>query len=194
MQELTVTHDGVADPLPDPFTVFATQNPVEQEGTYPLPLAQLDRFMLKIVVDYPDARTEEGIFREHHATAAQRNLGALGVRPVVTPDQVVRARSQIRETFVRDEVIAYARRLVQASREDDSLSVGASPRAGLMLLMAAKGLSRFEGRDYVTPDDVKAAFRPALRHRVVLSPSAELEGATADDVLGGILDTVEVPR
>jgi MoxR-like ATPase len=194
MQELTVTCDGVAHPLPEPFTVFATQNPIEQEGTYPLPLAQLDRFMFKIVIGYPGPEVEERIFQEHHATAWCRDVGALGVTPVVEPAQVVEARQTIRQTFVRDEVIGYVRRLIQATRVDDSLSVGASPRAGLMLLMGAKGLARFEGREYVTPDDVKAAFRHALRHRVVLSPSAELEGATADAILGGILDTTEVPR
>jgi len=194
MQELTVTHDGVAHPLPEPFTVFATQNPVEQEGTYPLPLAQLDRFMFKVVVGYPGPEIEERIFKEHHATASCRDIGELGVRPVVEPAQVREARETIRQTFVRDEVIGYVRRLVEATRGDDSLSVGASPRAGLMLLMGAKSLARFSQRDFVTPDDVKAAFCPALRHRVVLSPSAALEGAAADDVLGGILESIEVPR
>ncbi len=194
MQELTVTHDGVTHPLPEPFTVFATQNPIEQEGTYPLPLAQLDRFMFKVTVGYPGPEVEERILKEHHATAACRDLRELGVGPVVEPAQVSEARETIRQTFVRDEVIGYVRRLMQATRLDDSLAVGASPRAGLMLLMGAKSLARFDGRDFVTPDDVKAAFLPALRHRVVLSPSAELEGATADDVIGGVLESTEVPR
>ncbi|MFO0948298.1 MAG: MoxR family ATPase [Planctomycetota bacterium] len=194
MQELHVTYDGVRHPLPTPFITFATQNPVEQEGTFPLPLAQLDRFMFKVIVEYPDADAEERIFREHHATGTLSNPHHMGVTPVVRAADIIEARETIRQTHVRDEVIAYVRKLIQTTRADDSLSVGASPRAGLMLLMGAKSLARFAGRDYVTPDDVKSVFRPALRHRVVLSPPAELEGTLVDDVLGSILDAVEVPR
>ncbi len=194
MQELTVTHDGTSHPLPQPFIVFATQNPVEQEGTYPLPLAQLDRFMFKVQVGYPDPDMEERILKEHHATGACQDLGELGVRPVVRADQVLQAREGIRKTFVRDEVVAYVRRLVEHTRSEDALSVGASPRAGLMLLMGAKGLARFAERDFVTPDDIKTAFCPALRHRIRLSPAAELEGVTVDDVLLNILESTEVPR
>jgi len=194
MQELNVTADGVSHRLPTPFVVFATQNPIEQEGTYPLPLAQLDRFMFKVVVPYPNAEAEERIFREHNATAARFDAEELGVKPVVEGAQVIEARTEIRKTFVREEVIGYVQRLVRATRGDDALLVGASPRAGLMLLMGAKGMARFQGRDFVTPDDVKTAFCPALRHRVVLSPSAELEGATSDTVLEKILDMTEVPR
>ena len=194
MQELNVTYDGVVHPLPEPFTVFATQNPVEHEGTYPLPLAQLDRFMFKVVIGYPEPETEERVLREHHATGACRDLSELGVKAVVEPAQVLEARETIRQTFVRDEVISYVRQLIRATRDDEALFIGGSPRAGLMLLMGAKGLARFDGRDYVTPDDVKRAFNPAMRHRVVLSPSAELEGASADDILASILESAEVPR
>ena len=194
MQELTVTHAGVSHPLPQPFVVFATQNPIEQEGTYPLPIAQLDRFMLKIVVSYPDPAEEERVLKEHHATGDRSTPERLGVKPVARPEDVLAAREIIRQTRVHDDVFRYVRRLVQATRDDDALSVGASPRAGLLLLMGAKSLARFAGRDYVIPDDVKEAFLPAIRHRLVLSPSAELEGATADDVLARLLDAVEVPR
>lgn len=194
MQELSVTHDGVRHPLPPPFVTFATQNPVEQEGTYPLPLAQLDRFMFKVLVSYPEPEAEEKILREHHATGAVSDPGKLGVQAVVSGPDIVEAREVIRQTFVREEVIGYVRRLLEATRSDDSLAVGASPRAGLMLLMGAKSLARFSGRDFVTPDDIKASFLPSMRHRVVLSPSAELEGAQADDVLSTLLDSVEVPR
>jgi MoxR-like ATPase len=194
MQELRVTHAGVTHALPEPFVVFATQNPVEQEGTYPLPLAQLDRFMVKLTISYPDAQTEAEIYRQHHATGPTADLATLGVEAVVTPQEIIDAREQIRQTFVREEVVDYVRRLVQATRDDEALAVGASPRAGLMLLMCAKSLTRFSSRDYVTPDDVKRAFGPVMRHRVVLSPSAELEGTTADDVLTRLLDWVEVPR
>ena len=194
MQELSVTYDGVSHPLPNPFITFATENPIEQEGTYPLPLAQLDRFMFKVVVNYPPGKEEERVLREHHATGGQSNPLAMGVTAVVQPQEILEAREAIRQTFVREEVIGYVRRLLHATRNDDSLSLGASPRAGLMVLMAAKSFARFAGRDYVIPDDVKASFVPAMRHRVVLSPTAELEGAEVDNVMAGILEATEVPR
>lgn len=194
MQELCVTQDGVAHALPSPFVMFATQNPIEQEGTYPLPLAQLDRFMFKVLVGYPSPDEEQRILREHHATGGLSDPIRMGVRPVVSEGDILDARQTIRGTHVRDEVIAYLQKLLGSTRTDDSLSVGASPRSGLMMLMGAKSLARFAGRDFVTPDDVKSAFIPALRHRVVLSPGAELEGTTTDDVLAQLLDAVEVPR
>jgi len=194
MQELQVTYDGTSYPLPDPFIVFATENPLEQEGTYPLPLAQLDRFMFKVLVAYPDGQAECRIMREHHATGGRSNPSLMGVRPVARPQDILSARDEIRATYVREEVIGYVARLLQATRADDALSVGASPRSGLMLLMGAKSSARFDGRDYVTPDDVKRMFLPALRHRVVLSPTSELDGTGADDVLARLLDVVEVPR
>jgi len=194
MQELGVTYDGVTRPLPQPFITFATENPIEQEGTYPLPLAQLDRFMFKVLVSYPADNDEERVLREHHATGGRSNPADMGVTPVVQVQDILDARDSIRQTFIREEVIGYVRRLLQATRHDDSLSVGASPRAGLMLLMGAKSLARFADRDYVTPDDIKAAFLPTMRHRVVLSPSAELEGAEVDNVLGYLLEATEVPR
>ncbi len=194
MQELCVTHDGRTHPLPEPFIMFATQNPIEQEGTYPLPLAQLDRFMFKVLVSYPSAPEEERILREHHATGGLSDPRKMGVQAVVTPADIVAARQTIRETHVRPEVIGYVQKLLAATRADDLLSVGASPRSGLMLLMGAKSLARFSGRDFVTPDDIQAAFNPALRHRVVLSPSAELEGTTSDEVLSQLLEGIEVPR
>jgi MoxR-like ATPase len=194
MQELHVTYDGVTYDLPQPFIAFATENPIEQEGTYPLPLAQLDRFMFKVLVSHPDDPEECRVLREHHATGGRSNPQALGVAPVVQPTDILSARQVIQDTFVREEVIGYVQRLLKATRQEDALSVGASPRAGLMLLMGSKSLARFAGRDYVTPDDVQSAFLPAMRHRVVLSPAAELEGVEVDDVLGGLLESVEVPR
>jgi MoxR-like ATPase len=194
MQELSVTYDGVTHSLPEPFLTFATQNPIEQEGTYPLPLAQLDRFMFKVIVSYPGASDEERILREHHATGGLSNPARLRVQAVVGPSDILEARETIRQTHIREEVIGYVRRLVHATRGDDSLAVGASPRSGLMLLMGAKSLARFAGRDFVIPDDIKTAFIPVMRHRVVLSPSAELEGTSADAILGNLLESVEVPR
>jgi len=194
MQELHVTYDGIRHPLPDPFVVFATQNPIEQEGTYPLPLAQLDRFMFKIRVGYPMAEDERHILREHHATSGLSSPERLKVQRVVTPQGILDSRNTIRDTSVRDEVIDYVQRLTEATRNSDSLSVGASPRSGLMLLMGAKSLAQFAERDFVTPEDIKTALLPAFRHRVVLSPIAELEGTTTDDVLADIMEIVEVPR
>jgi MoxR-like ATPase len=194
MQELGVTYDGVTRPLPQPFITFATENPIEQEGTYPLPLAQLDRFMFKLLVTYPGPQDEERVLREHHATGGRSNPAEMGVAAVVSAQDIIDARETIRQTFIREEVIGYVRRLLQATRNDDSLSVGASSRSGLMLLMGAKSLARFADRDYVTPDDVKTAFLPTMRHRVVLSPAAELEGTEVDNVLGYLLEATEVPR
>jgi len=194
MQERSVTQEKTEHALPRPFVVFATQNPIEHEGTYALPSAQLDRFMFKVLVDYPDAEAEERILNQHHASPDRDYLSMFDIQKVATVEDIVQAKEEIRNTFVRPEVVRYVRALIGATRDDPELFVGASPRAGLMLLMGAKSFARFAGRDFVTPDDIKKTFLPCLRHRVVISPSAELEGMTADDVLGRILDTVEVPR
>jgi len=194
MQELRVTYDGVSHTLPDPFMTFATQNPIEQEGTYPLPLAQLDRFMFKVLVSYPNTTEEKRVLAEHHATGGQSDPIRMNVQRILKPSDILAARASIRETQIREEVVDYVCQLLQATREDDLLSVGASPRSGLMLLMAAKSLACFAGRDYVTPDDIQRALLPVMRHRIVLSPTAELEGTSSDDVLANILEVVEVPR
>jgi MoxR-like ATPase len=194
MQETQVTYDGVSYALPEPFVVFATQNPIEQEGTYPLPLAQLDRFMFKVKVDYPSAEAERRVLKEHHATSGMSSPEKFMVNKIMTPHQILESRNTIRQTHVRDEVVDYVQRLIHATRDHDSLAVGGSPRAGLMLLTGAKSLAWFAGRDFVTPDDVKDSLLPALRHRMVLSPTAELEGVSTDTVLHDILESVEVPR
>lgn len=194
MQELQVTYDGTTHPLPNPFMTFATQNPIEQEGTYPLPLAQLDRFMFKVLVTYPQPKDEIKVLTEHHGTAGPDSSAQSQIQPVLSADDVLNARKKIRETFVREEVVTYVQKLLQATREDESTSVGASPRAGLMLIMAAKSLARFAGRDYVNPDDIKSALLPVMRHRIVLSPTAELEGVSADEILSRMIEFVEVPR
>lgn len=194
MQELQVTYDGVTHQLPNPFMTFATQNPIEQEGTYPLPLAQLDRFMFKVQVSYPAPEDEIRVLTEHHGTAGPDSRSQNPIQPVLTAEDIVSARTVIRETFVREEVVTYVQRLLQATRDDESTRVGASPRAGLMLIMAAKSLARFAGRDYVNPDDIKTALLPVMRHRIVLSPTAELEGISADEILARMIEFVEVPR
>jgi MoxR-like ATPase len=194
MQELQVTYDSVSYALPEPFIVFATQNPIEQEGTYPLPLAQLDRFMFKVRVNYPAAADERRVLQHHHATSGMSSPERFMVNKIMSPERILEIRDVIRKTGVREEVVDYVQRLIQATREHESLAVGGSPRAGLMLLMGAKSLSWFSERDFVIPDDVKTALLPALRHRMVLSPTAELEGITTDNVLHEILEMVEVPR
>ncbi len=194
MQEGTVSQERTIHSLPHPFIVFATQNPVEHEGTYPLPLAQLDRFMFKVMVGYPGPEAEERVLTGHHAFAGGGALDGFGLERIAAPEEIVAAREVIRATYVRPEVIRYVRALVAATREDPNFLVGASPRAGLTLLMGAKSLARFEGRDFVTPEDIKGAFIPSIRHRVVLSPGSELEEVTPDEALRQLLNSVEVPR
>ena len=150
--------------------------------------------MFKIEMTYPDQKAEQKVLREHHANAGKSNPTAMDVKAVVSPADIVESRQLIRATHVRDEVINYVSELLKGTRNDDGLSVGASPRAGLMLLMGAKSLARFADRDFVIPDDVQQAFLPTMRHRVVLAPSTELEGTTADEVLAALMESVEVPR
>ena len=194
MQELAVTADGVSHPLPEPFMVFATQNPVEQEGTYPLPLAQLDRFMFKVAVGYPDGDSEERLYRESGRENAGGAAALTAVEKVLTPGRVLEARAVVADTFISAEVAAYVRRLLEFTRTQEIFASGASPRAGLMLLAGAKSLARFAGRDFVTPDDVKECFLPAVGHRITLNPVSELEGLTPEDAMRQTLESVEVPR
>jgi MoxR-like ATPase len=194
MQEGAVTVDGLRHPLPSPFAVFATMNPIEHEGTYPLPEAQLDRFLFKIRVGYPPAEVEARLLALAHPRPLAATPAELGVRAVTSPEEILALREQVLSVTVRDDLPAYVVALLRATRADTSLLLGASPRAGVMLLAAAKARATLESRDYVTPDDIKAVFLPALRHRVVLDPAEEIEGATSDDALARILDAVEVPR
>ena len=192
LQERFVTVDGVRHPLGSWFTVFATQNPVEQEGTYPLPEAELDRFLFKIVVDYPSEEQERELLELHHASP--QDMPARVVEAVLDEEGPSRARALVRQVIVRAEIVAYVSDLVRATRVDFQFALGASPRAGLLLLRAAKAEAALEGRDYVLPEDVQAVFFPALRHRVLLAPASEVEGLTADQALERTLRTVTVPR
>lgn len=194
MQEGAITIDGVRHELPKPFLVFATQNPIEHEGTYPLPEAQLDRFLFKILVDYPDEDLEARLLAAVHARRETASPTELGVQAVCDPDKLAELAARAREVEVREDLPAYVVQLLRATREHAALQMGASPRAGVMLLRAAKALALSEGRGYVIPDDVKQVFVPALRHRVLLEPHEEIEGGTTDAVLRAILDSIEVPR
>ncbi len=194
MEERQVSVEGAARPLPEPFIVAATQNPIEYEGTYPLPEAQLDRFLLKLSVPLPSREEELGVLRAHHAGFDPRNLAAAGVHAVAGAADLAAGRAAVQRVGVADGVLAYIVDLCRATRVSPSLELGASPRGATALLGAAKAWAWLLGRDYVTPDDVKALARPTLRHRVRLRPEAQLEDVTADAVLDSVLATVPTPR
>ncbi|MBF4510737.1 MAG: MoxR family ATPase [Aeromicrobium sp.] len=194
MQEAQVTIDGVSHPLPEPFLVVATQNPVEYEGTYPLPEAQLDRFLMKVVVSYPSAEEEARILAGHVGGMRMSDLDALGIRSVADADAVLAARAVLDDVVVDEGVVGYVSAIVRGTREDPAVSLGASPRAGVSLLVAAKAHALLDGRAFVTPDDVKAMAPAVLRHRIVLQPEAEIEGSDADSIVTDVLAAVPVPR
>lgn len=194
MQERRVTIDGEPYPLSEQFTVFATQNPIEYEGTYPLPEAQLDRFMMKIKVGYPHPTEEERMLEVYNRGGAPHNVEASSIRSVMSAQDVRRCQSTIRALAMRPELVSYIRELITATRQSDDILVGAGPRGGIHLLMAAKATAAFAGREFVTPDDIQSMVGPTLRHRLVLQPEAEANGLTTDDVLRSILQRVPVPR
>ncbi len=194
MEERQVSVEGDPRPLPDPFIVIATQNPVEYEGTYPLPEAQLDRFLLKLTMPLPSSDDEIGILTRHAEGFDPRDLASAGVRPVAGVDDLQAGRDAVRRVTIAPDVLGYVVDLGRATRQSPSLQLGVSPRGATALMSAARAWAWLSGRDYVTPDDVKALARPALRHRVSLRPEAELEGVTTDAVLEGVLGAVPVPR
>ena len=194
MEEHQVSFDGVTRPLPEPFIVIATQNPIEYEGTYPLPEAQLDRFLFKLNVPYPTAEQEQAMLARHDAGLDPHDVVASGVRAVATVADLIAARAEIAAIRVDPAVQAYIVALARATREVSALSLGVSPRGATMLLHAAKAWAWLSGRSFVTPDEVKAVARPCLRHRIQVRPELELEGTTADSVLDGLLATVPTPR
>ncbi|PPS81376.1 hypothetical protein BZZ08_05537 [Streptomyces sp. MH60] len=194
MEERQVTVDGTPRPLPEPFLVAATQNPVEYEGTYPLPEAQLDRFLLKLTVPLPTRQDEIDVLTRHAAGFNPRDLHAAGVRPVASAADLEAARAEAAKTTVSPEITAYVVDICRATRESPSLTLGVSPRGATALLSTSRAWAWLTGRDYVTPDDVKALALPTLRHRVQLRPEAEMEGVTTDSVINAILAHVPVPR
>jgi MoxR-like ATPase len=194
MQERQVTVDGTSYALPRVFTVFATENPIEQEGTYPLPEAQLDRFMMKLVVTYPREDQEVEILRVHQQGIRVEDLDRFGLERIGGEQELLAAQEEIRSRTIREELLGYIARLVRATRENLKVEVGASPRSGLMVLTAAKALAALRGRSHVLPDDIKAVARPVLRHRLLLKPGAEVDGFTPDGVLDEILSRLEIPR
>jgi MoxR-like ATPase len=194
MEERQVSVDGTPRPLPEPFLVAATQNPVEYEGTYPLPEAQLDRFLLKLAVPIPERDEEIGMLTRHAAGFNPRDLASAGIRPVAGAAELNAASEQVRHVMLAPEVAGYIVDLCRATRSSAALRLGASPRGATALLATSRAIAWLAGRDYVTPDDVKSVARPTLRHRLQLRPEAELDGATPDRVLEGVLASVPVPR
>jgi MoxR-like ATPase len=193
MEERQVTIDGVRYPLPENFTVLATQNPIEFEGTYPLPEAQLDRFLLKIRIAYPSAEEEAEIISRYDQGFDPRRLGDMEITPLST-GMLSAGRTEIKAVRVEPTLHPYIVKLIRRTRDWPSISLGASPRAAVGLFFVARAIAGMEGRDYLLPDDIKAAALPVLRHRILLKPEADLEGLTSDQVIQQILASVEIPR
>ncbi len=194
MQERNVTIDGVTHPLSSRFMVMATQNPIENEGTYPLPEAQLDRFLFKLQVGYPAEAQEVGLVLAHGATSAAPDLDAIGLQPFLSGEHIDNYQTVVPTIRLEEDVARYVVSLARATREHPSLEVGISPRAAAMIAAAGRANAACEGRDFAIPDDIKTMFIPASRHRVVLSPAAEMEDVTSDDVLLQILQQIPAPR
>jgi MoxR-like ATPase len=193
MEERQVTLDGLRHALPELFTVFATQNPIDFEGTYPLPEAQLDRFLMKLRVNYPTAEEERMVLERHHALPADARLDAIALEPL--PDGLLEAAQQeIRRVKIEPALYDYVLEIVRRTREWPSLALGASPRAAVGLMLVAQAYAALDARGYLIPDDVKQAAPPVLRHRILLKPEAELEGYDAGRIVSDLLAAVPVPR
>ena len=189
-----VAVDGKTRQVGPPFMVIATQNPIEYEGTYPLPEAQLDRFLAKIFIGYPERASEQEVLARHHRGLNLHEVTANGVRAVASTADLDSARASVQGVQVEESILAYITDLARATRESPVIDLGVSPRGGVALLGLSKAWAWMSNRDFVTPDDVKAIAKPALRHRLHVQPEAELEGVTPDIVLEGLLETVPVPR
>lgn len=194
MQEKQVTIDGDSHRLSPPFLCFATQNPIEQEGTYPLPEAQLDRFLMKVVIDYPSIEDEMAVVAAVTAEAAAEGLDPEEVETICSPEDVIAAQEAVAEVKVVEEVVNYAVRLVRATREARGISLGAGTRAAIGLVQAGKAYALMAGRDFVTPDDIKAAVFPVFRHRLQVAPEVAISGQGVEELIGEIVAGVEAPR
>ena len=193
MEERQITNDGITYMMSAPFVVLATQNPIEQEGTYRLPEAQLDRFLFKVVVKYPSLEDEVQILQGHHE---RRDMGGAinNIQPILNAEQVASLRDKVKQVIVEQKVLEYIAQIVHQTRNSKFLYLGASPRASVALLNASKALAAIRGRDFVTPEDVQELVPSVLRHRILLTPEKEMEGASPDDVIQQIMQKIEVPR
>ena len=194
MEERQVSIDGKTLPLSESFMVVATQNPIEQAGTYPLPEAQLDRFLMKIVLHYPGESEEREILARYGTSSAAHDLESMGLARLAGGDTIVRFRQRVSQVRVEEGIVAYVQKLIAGTRRSPHLHLGVSPRGGIALLKTSQCLAAVRGRDFVVPDDVKEMALVVLRHRVILRPEAELEGLTPDRVISQILDGIPVPR
>lgn len=194
MQEAQVTIDGETHPLTPPFMTFATQNPIEQDGTYPLPEAQLDRFLLKVLIDYPAADQEAWIVKAVSSAAAGRGLSPADVRPISRPEDIIAAQNDAAAVDAVDSVVNYAVELTRATRHNGAISLGAGTRGAISLVRTAKAYALLDGRMFITPGDVKRAALPVLRHRVQLAPEVAISGQSVDQVLESVIRSVEAPR
>jgi MoxR-like ATPase len=195
MQERQVTIDGVTHELPDSFTVFATQNPIEYEGTYPLPEAQKDRFLLRVEMDYPGEDEEKLLATRSLGSETPENvLDSDAIQPVLTASDFVTMQNALQSITIKEELVSYVVDLIRTSRETDSIQVGAGPRATQALLLSSRAYAAIQGRDFVTPDDIHEMTRPVLSHRIVLRPEYEIEGVTTDEAIRKLLESVAVPR
>ena len=192
MEERQITIDGQTYLLDTPFLVLATQNPIEQEGTYRLPEAQLDRFLFKIVIDYPNLNEEITILQREHALKNKVKLEA--IQPVISGRQILEFQNLVKQIIVEENLIEYIAKVVIATRDNAFLYLGASPRASIAILNASKGFAALAGRDFVTPEDIKTAAIPVLQHRVIITPEREMEGLTATEIINQIIDSIEIPR
>jgi MoxR-like ATPase len=192
MEERQVTVDGTTYKLDSPFTIFATQNPIEHEGTYRLPEAQLDRFLFKVEMDYPLPEEEVKILLDLHS---RKNINDLNlIQPAFTKESLLKLREKVRAAHLDEKVAEYIAKIVNGTRNNSDLYLGGSPRASISIMIGAKATAAMKGRDFVTPDDVREIVYPALRHRILLTPEKEMEGKTTDDIIKTILERVEVPR
>jgi MoxR-like ATPase len=192
MQEQQVTMDGITHVMSNPFMVIATQNPIEQEGTYRLPEAQLDRFLFKIIVPYPNEAEEVNILQRFHQLTEDNVMNI--VQPVISEEQVINLRQLIKNVIVEEKLIQFIAKISVATRSDKSIYLGASPRATIAILNAAKAWAALSGRDFVIPDDIIYVAKPVLRHRIILTPEKEMEGTPEDEVIEKIIHSIEVPR
>jgi MoxR-like ATPase len=192
MEERQASVDGRTYPMASPFMVLATQNPVEQEGTYRLPEAQLDRFLFKIIVPYPNESEELSILNQFHQMGNMKVMDM--IKPVLSSEQINRLRQQIKNILIEEKLLQFIARLIHQTRNHKSIYLGASPRASLAIMNASKAIAAMQGRDFVTPEDIREAVIPVLRHRIILSPDKEMEGVTEDEVIKQIIHGMDVPR
>ncbi|MFP4369677.1 MAG: AAA family ATPase, partial [Candidatus Kapaibacterium sp.] len=192
MEEKQVTIEGKTNIMPFPFLVLATQNPIEFEGTYRLPEAQIDRFMFKILIDYPSEASEREVLKIKNENPGHTDIS--GIKPVISKDDLRKFRSMMYEVHVEDYLLDYINSIVRSTRHNSQIFLGASPRAAISLLFASKAYAALEGRDFVKPEDIHEMALPALRHRIILTSEIEMEGRTEDEVIRGIMANIEIPR